>query len=347
MKDRPLRIMSYNVRYFGHALRGLASSVGPKRRIARALLALDPLPDIVCLQEVETISLRSRLAFRRDHDTQTQLEAFMVRLEETSLEAGWHHPYEAFYFGAHTYRFGSQPLYTTGLAVLVNTRTLRVESHNSESPTKITHHHVTRYRDRKQTRICAHMRLMDTSNRPLHIFNTHFSLPTPFAAAFWKEKQKMGFGVNQVAEARTLGSFVQERASGEPFIVCGDFNSAPASPVFQCLTHELCFECAQLACGQIDAVQPKAFPTAGFMHLRMHLDHLFGGGGVSWKDVAGTRPFGDTASPFFGLSDHMPLLASFRIPEGRVGNVIPDATAREEVGSGSSLDPSEEGLPSV
>src|SRR5205085_10649684 len=55
----PLRIVSYNVRYFGHALRGLASTRGGKRGVAEALAALDPAADIVCLQEVETISLRS------------------------------------------------------------------------------------------------------------------------------------------------------------------------------------------------------------------------------------------------------------------------------------------------
>src|SRR3989449_8543592 len=77
-----LRILSYNVRYFGHALRGLASTRGSKRNIADALGALDPIPDVVCLQEVETISLRSSLVFRRSHDRETQLESFMSELEQ-------------------------------------------------------------------------------------------------------------------------------------------------------------------------------------------------------------------------------------------------------------------------
>src|SRR5687767_13032030 len=54
---RTLRLVSYNVRYFGHALKGLASTRGAKRVIASRLVDLDPRPDLICLQEVETISL--------------------------------------------------------------------------------------------------------------------------------------------------------------------------------------------------------------------------------------------------------------------------------------------------
>jgi hypothetical protein len=32
---------------------------------------------------------------------------------------------------------------------------------------------------------------------------------------------------------------------------------------------------------------------------------------VRWLDCADTRPFGDRGSPFFGKSDHMPLIARF------------------------------------
>ena len=78
MSERPLRIVSYNVRYFGHALRGLASTRTSLERIALKLASLTPLADVICLQEVETRSLRSTVAFR---DAHTQLEAFMVALE--------------------------------------------------------------------------------------------------------------------------------------------------------------------------------------------------------------------------------------------------------------------------
>jgi endonuclease/exonuclease/phosphatase family metal-dependent hydrolase len=314
MASPPLRLVSYNVRYFCHALRGLASTVGPKRRVARALAALDPLPDIVCFQEVETSSFRSSVAHRAAHPGETQLEAFMGRMVETFALEGREMPYEAFYFRAHTYKLGEFSLYTTGLAILVNTRTLKVDRHNVAAPTHITHHHVQSLKDRKQSRICAHIRLTRAdTGAPLHVFNTHLSLPTPFAREFWATKDKMGCGINQLHEARTLAGFVRAHAGSEPFVVCGDFNSPPASPVFRYLCGEAGLSCAQGAVGQIDPRASRGFPTAGFMHLRMHLDHVFGSQGVRWLDMQGTHPFGDLGSPFHGLSDHMPLVARFAL----------------------------------
>src|SRR5690606_29004178 len=100
------------------------------------------------------------------------------RMEQAWAERGLVLPYEAFYFRAHTYRLGEISIYTTGLAVLVNVQTLRVDAREAEP---ITHYHVRRWKDRKQSRICAHLRLTDPVGRPLHVFNTHLSLPTPFA----------------------------------------------------------------------------------------------------------------------------------------------------------------------
>lgn len=312
MSTPPLRIVSYNVRYFSHALRGLVSTIGPKRRVAAALLAMDPLADVICLQEVETQSLRSSLFDRAAHPEETQLQAFMGRVEEACAAANRPVPWEAFYFPAHAYRLGETPLYTTGLAILVNTSRLKVDIHNVAAPHPITFHHTRALRDAKQSRICAHMRLTDESGRAFHVFNTHLSLPTPFAREFWNKNEKMGQGVNQVHEARTLADFVQKNAKDEPWVVCGDFNSPPASPVYKFLCEEAKFVSAQAAAGQIDPTLTRAFPTAGFLHLRMHLDHVFGGG-VSWIDCDGTCRFGDTSSPFWGLSDHMPILARFQL----------------------------------
>lgn len=317
MPDTPLRIVSYNVRYFGHALRGLASTVGPKRRVSSALASLEPLPDVVCLQEVETTSFRSSVALRRKNPGETQLQAFMGRMEEIFAAQAREMPYEAYYFPAHHYKLGDFSLYTTGLAILVNRRTLRVDRHNVDAPAQITHHHVQRLKERKQSRICAHMRLLCVEDgRPFHVFNTHLSLPTPFAREYWSTKDKMGCGVNQLHEARKLMALVQELTGGEPFVMCGDFNSPPASPVFRYLCEEAHLTCAQAAVGQIDPTASRGFPTAGFMHLRMHLDHLFSNGGVTWLDMEETRPFGDLSSRFHGLSDHMPLIARFAL-EGR------------------------------
>jgi len=308
----PLRILSYNVRYFGHALRGLASTRGSKRGIAQALAALDPVADIVCLQEVETISLRSRLAFRKSHAEETQLEAFMGELEQAFETRPPPFPYDAFYFRAHVNRLAGRVLQSMGLAILVHRYRIKIDRHNSESPHNITWHHVLRWKDRKQARICAHMRLLGPGGKAFHIFNTHLSLPTPFAKTFWTTREKMGFGVNQLHEAKTLLAFIQRHAAGEPFIVCGDFNSPPGSPVYRYLTEDAGLCGVQKTLGQVNA-EPHSFPTAGFMNLRMHLDHLFSGGPLRWLDLADTCRFGDKASPFFGKSDHVPLIARFEL----------------------------------
>ncbi len=308
----PLRIVTYNVRYFGHALRGLASTRGGKRGVAQALAGLDPSPDVVCLQEVETISLRSSLVFRRQHQGETQLESFMGELERAFEKQPPPFPYDAFYFRAHVNRIGNTPLQSMGLAILVNRYRIRIDKHNCESPHNITYHHVLRWKDRKQTRICAHMRLIGPGGRAFHVFNTHLSLPTPFASAFWTNREKMGYGINQLHEARTLVAFVHRHAGADPFVISGDFNSPPGSPVYRYMTEDAGLIGVQQHMGQIDG-SPRAFPTAGFMNLRMHLDHLFSGGDVRWLDLEGTRPFGDRGSPFWGKSDHVPLIARFEL----------------------------------
>lgn len=309
MARRPLRIVSYNVRYFGHALRGLATTRRSMDGIARQLARLSPLADVVCLQEVETRSLRSTLAFRKTGCT--QLEAFMEALADEFPARHRPFPYEAYYFPAHTYRLRKTALYTTGLAVLVNKEHLTVRGHNVRAPHPITHHHVARLKDRKQSRICAHVRVETKAGGALNIFNTHLSLPTPFARAFWAARAKMGFGSNQIQEAHKLASHVQAVAGQEPFVVCGDFNSSPASPVYRYLTGEAGWGGAQEQLKQIDAKARLGFATAGFFRLRMHLDHLFGGNGVRWVDLEGTAPFG--VGPFRGLSDHVPLIGRFHV----------------------------------
>jgi endonuclease/exonuclease/phosphatase family metal-dependent hydrolase len=58
------------------------------------------------------------------------------------------------------------------------------------------------------------------------------------------------------------------------------------------------------------------WPTAGFMRLRMHLDHVFTGRGLRWLDFDDTHAFGDRTASFHGLSDHMPLVARCRVARG-------------------------------
>jgi len=305
-----LRVMSYNVRYFGHALRGLASTRRSKLGIARGIATLDPAPDVICLQEVETSSLRANIAARKPRG-ETQLESFMDALSQAWGGAAC--PYEALYFRAHTYGPARWPIYTTGLAVLVNTRSADITSHNAHAPQSITHH-VSQLRGLKQSRICAHVRVTPRGGGALHVFNTHLSLPSVFAKEFWDESAKMGLGPNQLAEARSLARFVAQGAEDEPLVVMGDFNAAPATPVFRELVDAHGWESAQAAAGIINPLRRDGFATAGFTRLRMHLDHVFGANGVRFLDMRDTAHFDDRASPFHGLSDHSPQLATLAIP---------------------------------
>jgi endonuclease/exonuclease/phosphatase family metal-dependent hydrolase len=106
---------------------------------------------------------------------------------------------------------------------------------------------------------------------------------------------------------------VARHAGGEPFVVCGDFNSAPESPVWSYLVGEAGFRSAEQELGLVQPGDPRAFPTAGFLRLRMHLDHVFYGNGIRWLDLDGTHRFGDRRGSFSGLSDHVPIVGRFRL----------------------------------
>jgi endonuclease/exonuclease/phosphatase family metal-dependent hydrolase len=308
-----VRIVSYNVRYFGHALKGLASTARAKARIAEAICSLNPIADIVCLQEVEHGSIRSRAAHRGGPRTETQLDAFVRHLDDAYLRAGRVQPYLAFYYPAHAYRIGTMKLYTTGLAILINARTLHVVGHNQHQPKSVTSFGQTPVKAIKQTRIVAHLHLETARGKRLHVFNTHLSLPSPFRREFWRGGPRFGHGPNQLEEARVAADYIAKCSSEEPYLLVGDFNSGPASPVYSYLTTEAGLRGAQEELGQIDPKAPDLFPTAGFLQLRMHLDHLFAGPGIEWMDLEGTCSFDDPRSPFYGLSDHVPLIARFTL----------------------------------
>lgn len=304
-----MRVVSYNVRYFGHGLKGLASTASSKRKIAEALASLTPLADVIALQEIETRSLRATIAHPGPEDD-TQLLAFMRHLDAALVGRESLARYRPLYFPAHAYRLGELRLYTTGLAVLVNTRTLDVIEDNSASPHDVTHVRAPMPRAVKQTRIAAHVRLEDVHGRKLHVFNTHLSLPAFWAREYWSQQAKMGYGQNQLAEAKRVVEFARARAEGEPFVVVGDFNSAPATPVYRYLTEQARLLGAQAALRQIDPSCHDGWATAGFLRMRMHLDHVFGADGVEFESLDDTLPFGDPTSRFHGLSDHAPLVVT-------------------------------------
>ncbi|MDB4941781.1 MAG: Endonuclease/exonuclease/phosphatase family [Labilithrix sp.] len=306
------RIVTYNVRYFGHGTRGIASTGKAMERIAQALASLDPLADVICLQEVETTSLRSNVV-HRSPDGETQLERLMRMLHAALHAAGKKDEYEAYYFPAHTYRVSVTPLYTTGLAVIAR-RSFKVSHHNAGQPMDITHRQsrIHPVKKLKQTRICAHVRATDASGVDFDIFNTHFSLPTTFSKAFWFEERRMGWGPNQLQEARNLVKFVAQEKQSERYVVVGDFNSLPGSPVYQAL-REQGFRDPFAEHHGYDEEQLVKWPTAGFMNLRMHLDHMFSGPGLRWVDFDGTHKFGERDGLFRGLSDHVPIVGTFAL----------------------------------
>ncbi len=308
-----LRIVSYNVRYFGHALRGLCSTRGAMQAIAARLAGLTPLADLICLQEVETDSLRSTIAYRKRHPAETQLERLMRHLDRELAAAGKPACYEAYYFPAHNYRLGRRTsIYTTGLAILAH-KDFHVAHHNAGGPHDITHRRVHAVRRLKQTRICAHVRFIHRSGQAIDVFNTHLSLPTTFSKEFWTGAQRMGYGPNQLAEARNLARFVERERGSDRYLVTGDFNSLPGSPVYRYLTGELGWHDPFAELHHFTVEELQHWPTAGFLNLRMHLDHIFSGPGLAWLDFDGSFPFGHRAADFHGLSDHMPFIARCQV----------------------------------
>ena len=304
-----MRIVSYNVRYFGHATRGLASTRNAVTRIAKAFAALDPLPGLICLQEVETSSIRSTLADPSTKAGETQLGRLMDAFDHALHAAGKTDRYEAYYFPAHSYRVGeATPIYTTGLAVLAHKDFLVVDHHNAGEPVDITHRNLHPIRGLKHTRICAHVRFRYRGAKTIDVFNTHLSLPSTMSREFWLSPARLGYGLNQVEEAKNLAAFVSKECASDRFIVVGDFNALPGSPVYNYLVGEAGYRDAFAEVQKMDEGALLDWPTAGFMALRMHLDHVFSGSSLKWLDFNGSHRFGDRESSFHGLSDHMPLI---------------------------------------
>ena len=309
-----LRVMTYNVRYFSHATRGIASTAKAMRGIAQAIAALEPLPDIVCLQELETSSVRANLAHPRSSPEDTQLSRLLGLLDEALVAAG--HPrdlFDGYYFPAHSYRLGKRRnFYTTGLAVLAR-REFTIEHHNAHSPHDITHRRLNAVRNLKQTRIGAHVRFVSRQGEAIDIFNTHLSLPAFWTREFWTRGERMGYGRNQLEEGKKLADFIDREKQSDRFLVVGDFNALPGSPLHRYLTEErgLCDAYQRVSGASLDELRGQ--PTAGFLHLRMRIDHVLTGPGLEWLDFDESRPFGARDSRFRGLSDHVPIIGRCRV----------------------------------
>jgi endonuclease/exonuclease/phosphatase family metal-dependent hydrolase len=102
--------------------------------------------------------------------------------------------------------------------------------------------------------------------------------------------------------------FVERERRSDRFVVVGDFNALPGSPVYRYLVVEHGWNDAFADRYRFTVDELAAWPTAGFLNLRMHLDHVFTGPGLKWLDFDGTHPYGDRTAGFHGLSDHMPMV---------------------------------------
>jgi endonuclease/exonuclease/phosphatase family metal-dependent hydrolase len=148
------------------------------------------------------------------------------------------------------------------------------------------------------------------------VFNTHLSLPTTFSRNFWTRPERMGYGPNQIEEAKNLIRFVEGERRSDRFFIAGDFNSLPGSPVYKYFCEQGYHDPFARLYGMSDD-ELRKWPTAGFMRLRMHLDHIFTGPALRWIDFDETHAFGDRSATFYGLSDHMPLIGRCRVASMR------------------------------
>ncbi len=313
-----LRVMTYNVRYFGHATRGVISTPGRIRQIARSVACMSPLVDVVCLQEVELASLRSTLATWRPLRARrgtglSQMDLLMKALDEALEQRGIPERYEGRYFPAHTYRLTRRTnLYTTGLAILVRQRH-RVIDHNRGREADITHRRGAK--TLKQTRICAHVTVKGEAGGALDVFNTHMSLPGPFYPEFWKPGDSFGHGPNQLVEARQLLEAVRRRRRADHMVLVGDFNSSPDSPVDEVLREEGGLVDALASTKRLTKDRHRAWWTAGFMKKRMNIDRIYASPSLRWLDFNGSTPFDEQLrdNGFAGLSDHVPIVGTARL----------------------------------
>lgn len=304
--------MTYNVRYFANLarVRGAASTRRGVAEIGAALAGLEQLPHVVCLQEVETRSLRSRMSHDPNNRTETQIESFMTGLHAALQSAGQPFAYRAHYFPAHTYRVGRAKIYTTGLAILTRGDV------QVQAQVPAGHDITNRPRGRvgawlKQSRICAHVVVGDGRGDSVDIFNTHLSLPNLITRQVHNTPDRMGYGKNQAKEIQTLANFVADNRTSDRYLVMGDFNSLPGSPAYEliCDTLQVHDPFPDLMGVALQDLR-SAWPTAGFMRFRMRLDHIFAGPGLRWLDFDDSAPFG-AQGRWHGLSDHVPIVGRF------------------------------------
>lgn len=311
----PLRLMSWNVRYFSHHVRGVTSVERNVRRAAEAVAALDPQPDVLALQEIDNHSVRSNLTLigRRKPGnglSDPQIVRFVRHLNEASATRGGHQ-WEALFFRAHGHD-ALWSLYSTGLAVVYR-RGLELVSHNSASPHEITFRRIPALSRLKQKRICAHARLRDERGRTFDLFNTHLSLPAFLQGADKQTRRRFGHADNQIAEIQSVLDFVGRTGSPDRSVLVGDFNALPGSKVYNAVVgNGSGLRDAFARYFELSVDDLAAIPSAGFMRMRFRLDHFFAGPRIALKAFPHTFPF-NPAHPMRGLSDHVPIVGAFTV----------------------------------
>ncbi len=302
-----MQLLSWNVRYFGHGLRGMRATDRWMERIVAAIAARDPLPDVLALQEVEDRSLRVGL---QGH----QLERFVAKLRRvTGRHWSGHH------WSAHRYE-AALPVYGQGQALVLGEG---VELRDAER-FDITHVRLPAFKRLKQRRIAVHARLA-FQGRPIDLVQVHLSLPAFFERGDPPPgTRRMGFGSNQLREIeRTLdwvggrlteaGLWVPDHelvdADGHPLhepevpaVLLGDLNSQPGTAVTQRLEEAGWLDAFRQGAG-LGLDEQRAMGTHAFLGTPMHIDHLYTRGRVAFAPRE-VHLLGE--GPFAGLSDHTP-----------------------------------------
>ena len=298
------------MRYFGQSFRGAGSSQRSMRLICEAIAGLKQLPDVICFQEIEQRSLRSHFSHNPKYPHETQFSCLQRMLDETLERTGNPMKYQGLYYPAHAYRIGGLSLFTMGLGILVSPQ-LNIEAHNSSDPQDVTFRRLRSFAKLKQSRICAHVRLRSPENLTFEIFNTHLSLPAFATRQFWQHYPAVGYGRNQQREVSQLAAFINKTAESDRYFILGDFNAAPSTPSYTKLLQDTGAKdpfCSYLNVSESELMHQ--FPTAGFLNLRMRLDHILIGPGISCHDLDDCHPFTEQGL-WTGLSDHVPLLGRF------------------------------------
>jgi len=302
--------MTYNVRYFGQSLAGAGSSQRSMRRICKAIADLQQLPDIICFQEIEQRSLRSYFSHDINFPGETQFDGLQRTLDQVLELKNKTMKYQGLYFPAHAYRIGKISLFTMGLGILVSPH-FYIESHNSSEPKDVTFRRIQAFANLKQSRICAHVRLRSPENLTFDIFNTHLSLPAFATRQFWQHYPAVGYGANQQKEVSHLAEFVQSKVQSDRYFIVGDLNAAPTTPSYNQLLADTGAKdsfCTHLNVSESELM--KCWPTAGFLNLKMRLDHILVGPGITCHDLEDCHSFTEPGH-WSGLSDHVPLVGRF------------------------------------